>query len=294
MHVVKSFDETAMATPPLYADKSEGYSRVALADHTIPGCVHMGLGICELAPGGWLRPHVHSFEEGFYILEGTILGSIDGRNFRFGPGDYGLARMGALHAWRNDGSRPVRWLEMLSPQPRPPEHLEADTFFIAGQESPKSGERPDLHDPLSRYVGHFDESQLPAPAELQMDGYHGASIHGVSIKMMVDRLLGAQHITMFIVQFQPGGQGNEHDHPYEESYFLLQGEAEATLDGRRYHVKAGDFVWTSVGGTHGFLNTGDIPVRWLETQSPQPPDEQAFRFNADWRYLADKLEQKKA
>ena len=63
----------------------------------------------------------------------------------------------------------------------------------------------------------------------------------------------------------------------------------AVLDGERYPVKAGDFVWTSVGGTHGFFNTGDVPVRWLETQSPQPPAQQAFRFNAHWHYLANKL-----
>lgn len=288
MHVVKRFDESTMDEPTGYAEHSEGYSRASLADHSIADCVHMAVGICELAPGGTLRPHVHSYEEGFYILEGTVLTTIDGRNHRFGPGDYGIAPMGALHAWRNDGLEPVRWLDMLSPQPRPPDHPEADTFFLPAGNVPEYGEPADLQDPLSRHVGHFDESQLPPPAQLQMDGYRGGNVDGVSIKMMVDRLLDAQHVTMFIVQFQPGGQGNEHDHPFEESYFFLQGEAEAVLDGQRYRVKAGDFVWTSVGGTHGFFNTGDIPVRWLETQSPQPPDQQGFRFNANWHYLANK------
>jgi quercetin dioxygenase-like cupin family protein len=26
-------------------------------------------------------------------------------------------------------------------------------------------------------------------------------------------MLGAQHLTLFMVEFQPGGEGNIHDHP---------------------------------------------------------------------------------
>jgi quercetin dioxygenase-like cupin family protein len=50
----------------------------------------------------------------------------------------------------------------------------------------------------------------------------------------------AGRLTLFMVEFQPGGEGNVHDHPFEESYFLLSGEAEAILDGKTYSVKAGD------------------------------------------------------
>jgi mannose-6-phosphate isomerase-like protein (cupin superfamily) len=92
-----------------------------------------------------------------------------------------------------------------------------------------------------------------------------------------------------MVEFQPGGDGNVHDHPFEETYFFLSGEADALLDGKPYHVKAGDCVWTGVGSTHGFFNRGSVPVRWIETQSPQPPGQQAFRFPADWAYLSQKL-----
>jgi hypothetical protein len=30
-------------------------------------------------------------------------------------------------------------------------------------------------------------------------------------------------------------------------------------------------------------------VRWLETQSPQPPARHSYRFNRDWDYLEEKL-----
>ena len=68
-----------------------------------------------------------------------------------------------------------------------------------------------------------------------------------------------------------------------------QAEAEAILDGQQHHVKAGDVVWTGVGSAHGFFNRGTTPVRWLETQAPQPPAQQSFRFPSDWEYLAEKL-----
>ena len=41
------------------------------------GSVHMGVGICYLDPGG-IEPHRHSFEESFYILEGSVIVQIGG------------------------------------------------------------------------------------------------------------------------------------------------------------------------------------------------------------------------
>jgi mannose-6-phosphate isomerase-like protein (cupin superfamily) len=50
-------------------------------------------------------------------------------------------------------------------------------------------------------------------------------------------------------------------------------------------VNTGDLVWVGVNGTHGFINDGDQPVRWLEAQSPVPPSEDAFYFPDDWKQL---------
>jgi hypothetical protein len=40
---------------------------------------------------------------------------------------------------------------------------------------------------------------------------------------------------------------------------------------------------------HGFSNPADRPVRWLETQAPQPPGRHSYRFTRDWDYLADAI-----
>ena len=51
----------------------------------------------------------------------------------------------------------------------------------------------------------------------------------------------------------------------------------------------GDVAWAGVGCVHGFSNPADRPVRWLETQAPQPPARHSYRFTRDWDYLRDAL-----
>ena len=78
---------------------------------------------------------------------------------------------------------------------------------------------------------------------------------------------------MFMVQHDPDGATGPHDHPFEETYFFLEGQAEATFDGKPVVVSAGDIAWAGVGCPHSFRNLGSGPLRWLETQAPQPPRE---------------------
>jgi mannose-6-phosphate isomerase-like protein (cupin superfamily) len=55
------------------------------------GSVHTGFGFCALAAGGSLDPHVHSFEELFYILEGSPILILDGHAVELAPGACGVA-----------------------------------------------------------------------------------------------------------------------------------------------------------------------------------------------------------
>ena len=41
--------------------------------------------------------------------------------------------------------------------------------------------------------------------------------------------------------------------------------------------------------THALVNRTDSPVRWLETQAPQPPSRYQARFVADWERLISDL-----
>lgn len=78
-----------------------------------------------------------------------------------------------------------------------------------------------------------------------------------------------------------------HDHPFEEAYFFLEGEIEAELDGQTYQLRAGDLAFAGVGSVHGFHNLGTEPVRWIETQAPQPPARHAYRWVSSWDSLQE-------
>jgi mannose-6-phosphate isomerase-like protein (cupin superfamily) len=293
-HYVGRWDDPSQfVTPKPYAGHVGGYKRFELVDHTIIECsVHMGLALADIEPGGYFNPALHAFEKGFYVLEGSLVAHLNGLDVQLNKGDYGVIPMGATYAWRNTGAEKARLLEMMSPQPKPESYFFKDTLFIQDGHAPDSGMMIDFKDPrMSKYLGHFDDSQLPKTGgEIQAVGARGGAIHGISLKELIDRMLGAQHMSLFLVQFQPDGEGTVHDHMFEESYFLVSGEAEASLDGKTYRVKAGEYVWTGVGCMHGFKNVGDAPVRWIETQAPLPTPTEAFRFKAQWEYLRQKIE----
>ena len=283
MHHTSKLDEDSFQAPPLYAKHSARFTRAVYVDRAV-GSVHMGAGICRLEPGGVIQPHLHSFEENFYVLEGSVIGHIGDQAYAFSAGHYGLISTGIKHTWRNAGDQPVRWLEMQAPQPRPIEYGR-DTFFVGG-EVPTPAAPPEPANFANNLLGYFDESQLPRPGgPSQMEGFNPTT--GVALKMFVDRSFGAVHQTLFLIQYLPGAKIDPHDHTFEESYFIISGHVRAIADGQSYNLGPGDAIWTGVGCIHSFANVGDEPVRWIETQAPLPPAKEVFRFERDWAKYAD-------
>ena len=283
MHYIGKFDRSALASHSTFDGHSQGHTQAALVDHTT-GSLHTGLSISQLAAGGTVSPHVHSFEESFYLLEGQAVVSINEQTYLVGPGDYGVVKVGTLHAWRNVGSVPAGWLQMASPQPKPL-GKERDTFFLKDGLAPTEAAPLDLNDLKGNLLGHFDVGQITDEGRISAGG-----LKGVFLKWLIDEKFGARHHRLLFIEYQPGVGIGLHDHGYEEAYFILSGEIEATLDGDKFLAKPGDVIWTGVGCVHAFVNIGSEPVRWLETFSPQPPTENVFRFMAEWDKRAKELE----
>jgi quercetin dioxygenase-like cupin family protein len=285
MHGFGHFAEHDLRTPLLYQTRSEQYREAPLVDHA-SGSVHTGLSMAELGPGGTLAPHLHAYEESFYILSGQAVVQMAGRDYLLQPGDYGVLKVGTPHGWRTAGPAPVRWLQMAAPQPKPPGR-ERDTFFPRNGSVPSDAARPDWSQLDGALLAHFDVGQIPPGDEGRIVS---GGLKGVFLKWLIDEKFGAGHHRLLFIEYLPGVSIGLHDHTYEEAYFLLSGEVEATMDGARYLARAGDVLWTGVGCVHAFANIGGEPVRWLETFSPQPPSENVFRFMADWEQRARELE----
>ncbi|HEX2221473.1 MAG TPA: cupin domain-containing protein [Candidatus Limnocylindria bacterium] len=302
MHYVGRVDWSLVEGPQAPTATASGLGRSILVGPD-QGAVHTELAVGGFAPGGWLRRHVHSFEEALYVLEGELLLELDGRTHRLGPADYALIPIGVWHALGNASSQPVRWLGVNTPQRLSADAGRRDTFFAP---EPMDLDRmaqlaaaPPLGDPTSRWLGHYEGTPPQADALRVSDPARGRkpagmdtallAYSGISVKMLVDRSLGADMLTMFTVDYEIGGAAQAHDHPFEETYFFLAGETEAELDGTTRVLRAGDVVFAGVGSVHGFYNVGPERVRWIETQAPQPPARHAYRWVDSWRRFEERL-----
>jgi mannose-6-phosphate isomerase-like protein (cupin superfamily) len=92
-------------------------------------------------------------------------------------------------------------------------------------------------------------------------------------------LVGEEHgglgLCLIFVDAEPGSGPSLHTHPYEEVLIVLEGEA--TLLGGDEDVVAGpgDIVIIPSGEPHGFVNSGDGPLRQIDIHvSP--------RFATEW------------
>jgi quercetin dioxygenase-like cupin family protein len=278
----------------VFADRAVGLRRAELiGSHS--GSVHMGLGLVELE-GGWIDSHVHSHEEGFYILEGEPVLYLDGRGVRLRPGACGVIPVGVAHAWRSAGL--ARWIDMRSPRPRDPDQP-TDTFVLGPTPEAEPGEL-DIRDPRNRNLflladADMDIDRLKAGASVAAPTVSASmataalAYSGITVKMLVDQRTDAQLSTMFMVDYQPGAVAHPHDHPFEEAYYMLAGEVDVVADNQRYTLRPGDTFWTAVGCIHAFYETQGARVRWLETSAPGPPNRHSYRFQRDWQYLTERL-----
>jgi quercetin dioxygenase-like cupin family protein len=283
-----------------YGPHASGYARGRLVGRD-SGAVHTELGLGRLAAGGWVDRHVHSFEQCAYVLGGEPVVEVGSQRFRLRTGDYVLFPVAMAHGWQNPGLDEARWLELSTPQELAPASAWRDTYFLPAPE-PNAVEVPDFLDPTVRYLGHYLGSPPQHGALAGQGSARGRepagmdaallAYSGISVKMLVDPNLGAELLTMFTVDYEPGGAAQVHDHPFEEAYFFLEGHIEAEVDGDKTTFQAGDILFCGVGALHGFFNTSSGRVRWLETQAPQPPRRHSYRWPAHWERLGAQLEQR--
>jgi len=294
VHHVTRLDPRLAVEPSGLDGLASGLSRQALVGRSV-GATHTELAVVHLAEGGFVSAHVHAFELAAYVLAGTPIVTLDRRRIHLRAGDYVLVPMGTPHGWSNEGPDEARWLTVSTPLEVAAEEGRRDTFFVPEDPAIRdlTPEPPAFGDPRHRLVGHYEGTPPQAAALAVRDPAVGRApagmdtaiiaYSGISVRMLVDRVFGAELLTMFTVDYEPNGAAQVHDHPFEETYVFLEGEIDAVLDGEEHRIRAGDVVFAGVGSTHGFFNTGSGRVRWIETQAPQPPMRHAYRWVDVWK-----------
>ncbi len=272
--------EDTPSDPGPFAGHSTGLRRFPLVGRAT-GSPHQEVAVVELAAGGAVDTHVQAYEEALYVLDGSVELEVAGGREILSADDYCWLAKGVPHALRNAADGVARWLEASAPPPGAA--MIEDLLFPPDQ---AAVELPEL--PFRR--GRFEASQLPPPTEpFALAGTGTANVGWASVKVLVDRDFGASQLVLMMLEYAPGGFIAEHDHVFEETFFFLSGQVEAVLEGRSHLLSAGDYFWSGVGSSHALTNRGQVPVRWLETQAPQPPPRHQFRFKGEWERLRSSL-----
>jgi quercetin dioxygenase-like cupin family protein len=97
-------------------DNLFGFSQRMMVDANF-GASHFNLFVIGFPDGGLCNHHDHPFEEGYFVLDGAVDITFDGKDYTLETGDYAWTGVGAQHAFFPKKGQPVRWLEFQAPQP---------------------------------------------------------------------------------------------------------------------------------------------------------------------------------
>jgi quercetin dioxygenase-like cupin family protein len=93
---------------------------------------------------------------------------------------------------------------------------------------------------------------------------------GVSVAEYLGAAEGSHHLSVALVELAPGAAVVGHLHPFEESFYVLEGTPSLNLGGHCFSLVVGDFGVAPVATAHAWANPSDTPARLLRVYAPQP------------------------
>ena len=93
--------------------------------------------------------------------------------------------------------------------------------------------------------------------------------NGIQTIPLVTKELGSKHLTTGITRFPVGAKVPMHSHNCDEQVTILEGEAEADLDGERHRLHAYDTTLIPANKPHRFINVGasQLAILWIYTST---------------------------
>src|SRR4029077_20631953 len=93
--------------------------------------------------------------------------------------------------------------------------------------------------------------------------------NGIQTIPLVTKEIGSRHITSGITRFPVGAKVPLHSHNCDEQVTILEGEAEAELDGQPHGLHAYDTTLVPANKPHRFVNVGTTPlaILWIYTST---------------------------
>ena len=98
-------------------------------------------------------------------------------------------------------------------------------------------------------------------------------------KIMIDPIMGSEHIAMGYTIYPVGEKGSPHVHTCEETILILKGKAKISCNEEAQTIEAGDVVYVSPGEAHTLENVGELELQFIWVYTP-PGDERSIRERA--------------
>ncbi|MDH3442858.1 MAG: cupin domain-containing protein [Deltaproteobacteria bacterium] len=93
--------------------------------------------------------------------------------------------------------------------------------------------------------------------------------NGIRTTPLVTKEMGAKHITTGLTRFPAGAKVPFHSHNCDEQVTILEGEAEAEVDGQRHRLRPFDTTLVPAEQPHRFINVGKsyLTILWVYTSA---------------------------
>jgi len=94
------------------------------------------------------------------------------------------------------------------------------------------------------------------------------SVLGANVRFLLQAAKTGHSFSLMEVEL-PRDQGPPpHDHPWDEAYYIIDGDVWFLIDGQEQVFSTGDFVYAPGGTAHSFRGAGDKPARVLVFDAP--------------------------
>ena len=200
-------------------------------------------------------PHVHHHHaDAFYVLEGTLLLTLDGQELVLGAGGFALVPPDVVHSFRIAVSGPARYLNVHAPGMGFDDYLRSGFRTDFDQHEPPPGDGR----PPSEVVVH-------GPGEGRRLDLGDSS---ATIKAGSDDALGS--FALMELDLAPGFPGpilHRHER-MTDSFYVLDGELGLQLGATRTSASAGSYALVPPGNAHTFSGAQDERVRALNLMAP--------------------------
>ena len=110
----------------------------------------------------------------------------------------------------------------------------------------------------------------PGQSLVYVDDHPSEPGSGVRVAPVLGAEHGANHLAVALVELAPGGWISGQRHPFEESFFVLDGNPLVAVANKSYALGPHDFGLVPFATAHAWSNPGRTPARLLRVHAPQP------------------------